>query len=68
MSTLPLAIIFAERATAEQARNALPGAPVIPVTEPEPQQARRPRVARPRAVMARQLERAARAVAPTPAP
>jgi hypothetical protein len=67
MNTLPVAIILANRATADQTRSALPDAPVVPVQGSADRAVHRPRAARSRAVLAHQLERAARAVQPTPA-
>jgi hypothetical protein len=61
MEMLPLATILANNASREELFSALPNAPVVPYVE------RRSRAVRPRAALARVLERAAQVVAP-PAP
>jgi hypothetical protein len=58
MDMLPMAMIMAKDAQRAQAWSALPNAPV----QPEP--VRRARAERPRAALARGLERAAQVVAP----
>ena len=60
MDMLPMAMILAQKADRLQAFSALPNAPVVP-------EAPRVRAMRPRAALARGLERAAQAIAP-PAP
>jgi hypothetical protein len=58
MDMLPLAMILAKNANRAQAFSAMPNAPVVPDV-PRPA-----RAARPRAALARVLERTAQAVAP----
>jgi hypothetical protein len=63
MDSLPAAMIISNRLTASTARSALPDAPVIP---DRPRRERTPRAVRSRSVLSHVLERAARAVEPTP--
>jgi hypothetical protein len=69
MDTLPVAMIMSQHAMNSTARSALPDAPVVPDS---PRRARRtrpagaPRAVRTRTRLSHVLDRAARAVAPTP--
>jgi hypothetical protein len=63
LDTLPAAMIISNRLTAAGARSALPDAPVVPDA---PAKVRRPRAPRTRSALSHALERASRAVAPTP--
>ena len=63
MDSLPVAMIMSRRAQSASARSALPDAPVVP---DEPARVRRPRAVRSRTALANVLDRASRAVAPTP--
>jgi hypothetical protein len=63
MDSLPVAMIMSQYATNVTARSALPDAPVVP---DKPVRERRARAVRSRAALAHVLDRASRAVAPTP--
>ena len=63
MDSLLVAMIISGRLQRDTAWSALPDAPVVP---DEPAKARRPRAVRSRSVLSHVLERASRAVAPTP--
>ena len=63
MDSLPVAMIMSQRAQNATARSALPDAPVIP---DRPRRVRAPRAVRTRTRLSHVLDRAARAVAPTP--
>ena len=63
MDTLPVAMIMAEHLQRHTAWSALPDAPVVP---DKPAKVRRPRAVRTRSTLSHALERASRAVAPTP--
>lgn len=62
MDHLPMALIASRAALERSARSALPDAPVIP----DPPAREWPRVTRSRLTLARLLQRAARAVEPSP--
>lgn len=63
MDSLPVAMILSQNAMNETARSALPDAPVVPV---KPRRVRAPRAVRTRTRLSHVLDRASRAVAPTP--
>ena len=63
MDSLPTAMIISHRLMTGTAHSALPDAPVIPDA---PRKVRVPRAARTRTRLSRVLDRASRAVAPTP--
>ena len=63
MDSLPVAMIVSQRLQEHTAWSALPDAPVVP---DKPAKVRRPRAVRSRAALSGALDRAARAVAPTP--
>ena len=65
LTLLPMASRLAADAVAREARSALPDAPVVPHVEPAPRPAR---ARRSRTVLARALDRAARAVEPACTP
>ena len=64
MDSLPVAMILSQHAQNDLARSALPDAPVVPE---QVRRQRTPRAVRSRAALSHVLDRAARAVAPTPA-
>jgi len=65
MDSLPVAMIMSQRLSADTAHSALPDAPVVP-DEPRRVRQPKPRAARSRQALSHVLDRAARAVAPTP--
>jgi hypothetical protein len=63
MDALPVAMLMSQHLMNEAARSALPDAPVVP---DRPRRVRLPRTDRLRVALSHGLDRAARAVAPTP--
>jgi hypothetical protein len=63
MDSLPIAMIMSQSALNSTVRSALPDAPVVP---DKPARVRRPRAVRSRSALSHVLDRASRAVAPSP--